>query len=80
MNWFKDKSLKEKIVTSSIIDLCPKKKIVKLAYMTKGHETGFNDTMDKDCKEYTFTLSPLLYIISLRVLQILHNVPTQCLF
>lgn len=48
MNWFKSKSLKEKVITSSIINLCSKKKMVKLAYMTKGHRTEFNDTMDSD--------------------------------
>ena len=48
MNWFQDKILKDKIVKSSIIGLSKKKKIVKLAYMTKGHNTEFNDTMDSD--------------------------------
>jgi len=48
MNWFKKKNLNEKIITSSTINLSKKKKMVKLAYMTKGHATEFNDTMDKD--------------------------------
>jgi len=48
MNWFKNKSLKEKTVISSMINLSKKKKIIKLAYMTKGHAIEFNDTMDKD--------------------------------
>ena len=48
MNWYKNKSLKEKIITSSVINLCHKKNMIKLAYMTKGHTTDFNDTMDKD--------------------------------
>jgi hypothetical protein len=48
MNWFKSKSLKEKVITSSVIELNHKKKMVKLAYMTKGHNTEFNDTMDSD--------------------------------
>ena len=48
MNWFKNKSLNEKIITSSTIDLSKKKKMVKLAYMSKGHHTEFNDTMDSD--------------------------------
>ena len=48
MNWFKEKSLKEKIIISSVINLRPKKKMVKLAYMTKGHKTEFNDTMSSD--------------------------------
>ena len=43
MNWFKNKSLKETIITSSIIALSKNKKMVKLAYMTKGHKTEFND-------------------------------------
>ncbi len=48
MNWFKNKSLKEKSITSSTINLSKKKKMVKLAYMSKGHNTEFNDTMNKD--------------------------------
>jgi hypothetical protein len=48
MNWFKKKSLNEKVITSSTIGLSKKKKMVKLSYMTKGHKTEFNDTMDKD--------------------------------
>jgi hypothetical protein len=49
MNWFKDKSLKEKIILSSSLDLLSKKrKMTKLAYMSKDHKTDFNDTMDKD--------------------------------
>ena len=48
MNWFKNKSLNEKIITASTVGLSKKKKMVKLAYMTKGHHTEFNDTMDKD--------------------------------
>ncbi len=48
MNWFKNKSLKETVITASTINLSKKKQMVKLAYMTKGHKTEFNDTMDKD--------------------------------
>ena len=48
MNWFKNKSLKENIISSSIVKLSHKKKMVKLAYMSKGHNTEFNDTMDSD--------------------------------
>lgn len=48
MDWFKNKSLNEKIITSSTINLSKKKKMVKLAYMTKGHHTEFNGTMDSD--------------------------------
>jgi hypothetical protein len=48
MNWFKNNSLKEKIIISSIVNLSPKKKLIKLAYMSKDHKTEFNDTMDKD--------------------------------
>jgi len=46
MNWFKDKSLKNKVITSSVTHL--RHKMKKLAYMTKGHNTAFNDTMDAD--------------------------------
>lgn len=48
MNWFKNKSLNEKTIISSTIGLSKKKKMVKLAYMSKGHHTEFNDTMDSD--------------------------------
>ena len=48
MNWFKNKSLKEITVLSSTVSMFPKKKMVKLAYMSKGHKTEFNDTMDSD--------------------------------
>ena len=48
MNWYKNKSLKEKVITSSTIGISKKKKMVKLAYMSKGHNTEFNDTMDSD--------------------------------
>jgi hypothetical protein len=48
MNWYKTKILDEEIIILSTIDLRPRKKIVKLAYMSKGHETDFNDTMDSD--------------------------------
>ncbi len=46
MNWFKNKSLKEKTVTIAMIGM--RHKMKKFAYMTKGHETEFNDTMDSD--------------------------------
>jgi hypothetical protein len=48
MNWFKNKSLKTSVLVSSFIELRPKKKMTKLAYMSKGHNTEFNDTMDSD--------------------------------
>ncbi len=48
MNWFKNKSLKIKIIESSVISLPKKRNMVKLAYMSKGHKTEFNDTMDSD--------------------------------
>jgi len=48
MNWYKSKILEEKTITSSVIGLTSTKQMVKLAYMTKGHNTEFNDTMDSD--------------------------------
>ena len=48
MNWYKTNILQEKIITSSTISLHQRKKMVKVAYMTKGHKTEFNDTMDSD--------------------------------
>ena len=48
MNWFKNKSLKEIAILSSTVSMFTKKKMVKLAYMSKGHKTEFNDTMDSD--------------------------------
>lgn len=46
MNWFKNKSLEEKILMSTVA--CLKPKMVKLAYMSKGHSVAFNDTIDSD--------------------------------
>lgn len=46
MNWFKNKSLEKKSIITSMVRFRPKMK--KLAYMTKGHSTQFNDTMDAD--------------------------------
>ncbi len=46
MNWFKNKSLKEKTITTTMVSI--RHKMKKYAYMTKGHATEFNDTMDKD--------------------------------
>ncbi len=48
MNWYKEKYLNEKLLKSSSLKLSHKRKMKKLAYMTKGHATEFNDTMDKD--------------------------------
>ena len=47
-NWYKKNYLKETILKTANFLLIPKKKMKKLAYMTKGHNTEFNDTMDKD--------------------------------
>ena len=46
MNWFKDKSLDEKSIISSLVTMRPK--MEKMAYMSKGHETDFNDVMSSD--------------------------------
>jgi len=48
MNWYNEKYLKETILKTTSFLLKPKKKMKKLAYMTKGHNTEFNDTSDKD--------------------------------
>lgn len=48
MNWFKNNNSNKKNIISSTVDFSKKKKMVKMAYMTKGHTTPFNDTMDKD--------------------------------
>lgn len=47
MNWFK-KYNPITIIKETTLNFRDKKKMVKLAYMSKGHETQFNDTMDKD--------------------------------
>jgi len=48
MNWYKKYNNKSVILKEATFDICHKKKMVKLAYMTKGHKTDFNDTMDSD--------------------------------
>ena len=48
MNWYKTNILEEKVITASTVGLRQHKKMIKLAYMSKGHNTDFNDTMDKD--------------------------------
>lgn len=48
MNWYKKYNSNTKVIKEAILCLQNKKKMVKLAYMSKGHETQFNDTMDKD--------------------------------
>lgn len=48
MNWYKTNILEEKIITSSVVSLHSRKKMIKVAYMSKGHKIEFNDTMDKD--------------------------------
>ncbi len=47
-NWYRKNYLKETILKTTNFLLIPKKKMKKLAYMTKNHNTEFNDTMDKD--------------------------------
>ena len=48
MNWYKNQILQEKIILSSETGLRHKSKMMKIAYMSKGHTTAFNDTMDSD--------------------------------
>ena len=48
MNWFKEKGLEINGIASSTVPCFRKKSFRKLAYMTKGHSTEFNDTMDSD--------------------------------
>lgn len=48
MNWYQRKCQEPKILHSFEKHFSAKEKMVKLAYMTKGHKTDFNDTMDKD--------------------------------
>lgn len=48
MNWYQRKCLEPKIIASFEKHFSHKDKMVKLAYMTKGHNTEFNDTMDSD--------------------------------
>ena len=47
MNWYKRNFLNETLIMTSSLHL-GKKKMHKLAYMTKGHDVSFNDTMDSD--------------------------------
>lgn len=48
MNWYKEYNLKETVISRAIFSFRIKKPMTKLAYMTKGHTTEFNDTMDSD--------------------------------
>jgi len=48
MNWYQKKCQNPKIIGSFEKHFSKKIKMVKVAYMTKGHQTAFNDTMDKD--------------------------------
>jgi len=47
-NWYQKNCLITTILKTANFLLTPKKKMTKLAYMTKGHNTEFNDTMDSD--------------------------------
>jgi hypothetical protein len=46
MSWFKNKSLAERSISVCIMHFCPK--MIKMAYMSKGHTVDFNDTMSSD--------------------------------
>jgi hypothetical protein len=48
MNWYQEKCQDPIVVHVFEKHFSNKKKMVKLAYMSKGHETDFNDTMDSD--------------------------------
>ena len=48
MNWYEKNCLETTVLKTANFSLIPKKKMTKLAYMTKGHNTEFNDTMDSD--------------------------------
>lgn len=47
-NWYEKNCLETTVLKTANFLLKPKKKMTKLAYMTKGHNTEFNDTMDSD--------------------------------
>ena len=47
-NWYEKNCLIITILKTANFSLTPKKKMKKIAYMTKGHNTEFNDTMDSD--------------------------------
>jgi hypothetical protein len=48
MNWFRHNILQEHDLKISFVPLQTKQVMVKLAYMSKDHSTGFNDTMSSD--------------------------------
>lgn len=48
MNWYQRKCQEPKVIHSFEKHFSHKPKMVKVAYMSKGHEIDFNDTMDKD--------------------------------
>lgn len=47
MNWYKENCYNNNNILFSS-EKSFKKKMKKVAYMSKGHKTEFNDTMDKD--------------------------------
>ena len=49
MNWYRSKILKIKEIAAASLNISSsKKRMIKLAYMTKGHQTQFNDTDSSD--------------------------------
>ena len=77
MNWYSKNALKEKCVLSKSICLSHRKKMKKLAYMTKGHKTDFNDTVASDpyhCK-ISLTESKKRIVLSVLFMNGIHSFP-----
>jgi hypothetical protein len=74
MNWYKTNCLERQLGLFSVV-FRPKMK--KVAYMTKGHSTEFNDTMDKDgytCK-VQLTESKSRVVLSVVFMNEVHSFP-----
>lgn len=79
MNWFKDKILLEKPIFTKIFKICKNnsKTMTKVAYMSKGHETEFNDVMSSDgyhCK-VQLTESKSRIVLNVNFLSDIHAFP-----
>ena len=77
MNWFKINILSEKELFTKTFKICKKNKMTKLAYMSKGHNTDFNDVMSSDgynCK-IQLTESKSRIVLNVNFLSDIHAFP-----
>lgn len=77
MNWFKENILEESCIAQTVIKVGSAPKMQKLAYMTKGHNTEFNDVMSSDgynCK-VQLTESKSRIVLSVVFMNNVHSFP-----